>query len=376
MAVRYDNVIVGGGLAGRHGRPGVPRAGRRRLRADHRPRAAPALPPAAAHQGVPARREAGSEVLHAPGRVVAGAERRRAQLGTEATALDPARTRVTLAGGETRRVRPARAGDRRDAAHASADAASIRTIDDSGGARAEARRRHRPPGRDRRRLHRRRGGGERAHEGLGRDHGRARERACGSTCSARRWRPTSSASSSPTACKVHTGTKELPDGDYDVKLAGIGVDPNIEPAHEAAGPDRRERRPRRRAPASRRRRLGDRRHRRLPERRPRPADPDRALGRRPEPGRLRRPQLGRQGGRALRRRAVLLLGHRRLDVVRVRRAGQRAASTCAGSMDADDFVAYYLDDADRVTACLGVNRSDDVEAAKALITAHAAAPSA
>jgi hypothetical protein len=45
-------------------------------------------------------------------------------------------------------------------------------------------------------------------------------------------------------------------------------------------------------------------------------------------------------------------------------------------MDADDFVAYYLDDADRVTACLGVNRSDDVEAAKALIAEHAAAPSA
>jgi 3-phenylpropionate/trans-cinnamate dioxygenase ferredoxin reductase component len=47
-----------------------------------------------------------------------------------------------------------------------------------------------------------------------------------------------------------------------------------------------------------------------------------------------------------------------------------------GSMDSDDFVAYYLDDSDAVTACLGVNRSDDVEAAKALITGHAAAPSA
>jgi 3-phenylpropionate/trans-cinnamate dioxygenase ferredoxin reductase subunit len=47
-----------------------------------------------------------------------------------------------------------------------------------------------------------------------------------------------------------------------------------------------------------------------------------------------------------------------------------------GSMDSDDFVAYYLDDSDRVTACLGVNRSDDVEAAKALITEHSAAPSA
>jgi 3-phenylpropionate/trans-cinnamate dioxygenase ferredoxin reductase component len=45
-----------------------------------------------------------------------------------------------------------------------------------------------------------------------------------------------------------------------------------------------------------------------------------------------------------------------------------------GSMDSDDFVAYYLDDADRVVACLGVNRSDDVEAAKALISEHQAAP--
>jgi len=47
-----------------------------------------------------------------------------------------------------------------------------------------------------------------------------------------------------------------------------------------------------------------------------------------------------------------------------------------GSMDSDDFVAYYLDDDDRVVACLGVNRSDDVEAAKALISEHRTAPAA
>ena len=47
-----------------------------------------------------------------------------------------------------------------------------------------------------------------------------------------------------------------------------------------------------------------------------------------------------------------------------------------GSMDDDDFVAYYLDDDDHVVACLGVNRSDDVEAAKALISEHRAAPAA
>jgi hypothetical protein len=45
-------------------------------------------------------------------------------------------------------------------------------------------------------------------------------------------------------------------------------------------------------------------------------------------------------------------------------------------MDDDDFVAYYLDDDDHVVACLGVNRSDDVEAAKALISEHRAAPAA
>jgi 3-phenylpropionate/trans-cinnamate dioxygenase ferredoxin reductase subunit len=45
-----------------------------------------------------------------------------------------------------------------------------------------------------------------------------------------------------------------------------------------------------------------------------------------------------------------------------------------GSMDDDDFVVYYLDDGDHVVACLGVNRSDEVEAAKALISEHGAAP--
>ena len=45
-----------------------------------------------------------------------------------------------------------------------------------------------------------------------------------------------------------------------------------------------------------------------------------------------------------------------------------------GSMDSDDFVAYYLDGDDRVTACLGVNRSDDVNDAKELIASHSGAP--
>jgi 3-phenylpropionate/trans-cinnamate dioxygenase ferredoxin reductase subunit len=38
-----------------------------------------------------------------------------------------------------------------------------------------------------------------------------------------------------------------------------------------------------------------------------------------------------------------------------------------GSMAEDDFVAYWTDDRGRLTAALGVNRSDDVEQAKALI---------
>lgn len=45
-----------------------------------------------------------------------------------------------------------------------------------------------------------------------------------------------------------------------------------------------------------------------------------------------------------------------------------------GSMDDDDFVAYYLDDDGAVTACLGVNRSDEVNDAKGLISGRRSAP--
>ena len=47
-----------------------------------------------------------------------------------------------------------------------------------------------------------------------------------------------------------------------------------------------------------------------------------------------------------------------------------------GSMEADDFVAYYTDDSGACVACLGVNRSDDVNAAKELITKHQPPPPA
>jgi 3-phenylpropionate/trans-cinnamate dioxygenase ferredoxin reductase component len=54
----------------------------------------------------------------------------------------------------------------------------------------------------------------------------------------------------------------------------------------------------------------------------------------------------------------------------------RGAVDIRGSMTDDDFVAYYTDEDGAVTACLGVNRSDDVEAAKALITEHRGVPAA
>jgi 3-phenylpropionate/trans-cinnamate dioxygenase ferredoxin reductase subunit len=174
--------------------------------------------------------------------------------------------------------------------------------------------------------------------------------------------------------KVNTGTKELPDGDYDVKLAGIGVDPNTQLAqaagltvqngvhtdeHLRAGDDVWA--------------IGDIANYQsvVHGKRIRIEHWDVALNQ------------GAYVGRTLADKedapyAVVPYffsdigdwtwfeyvgpGSGRVDV--------------RGSMDADDFVAYYLDDADRVVACLGVNRSDDVEAAKALITEHAAAPSA
>ncbi|HLK44115.1 MAG TPA: FAD-dependent oxidoreductase [Thermoleophilia bacterium] len=47
-----------------------------------------------------------------------------------------------------------------------------------------------------------------------------------------------------------------------------------------------------------------------------------------------------------------------------------------GSMEDDDFVAYWTGDDGAVTACLGVNRSDDVNAAKELISGHRPPPPA
>jgi NADPH-dependent 2,4-dienoyl-CoA reductase/sulfur reductase-like enzyme len=55
-------------------------------------------------------------------------------------------------------------------------------------------------------------------------------------------------------------------------------------------------------------------------------------------------------------------------------AGRDDAVDVRGSMDDDDFVAYYSNAGGHVTGCLGVNRSDEVNEAKALIAHHQPLP--
>jgi 3-phenylpropionate/trans-cinnamate dioxygenase ferredoxin reductase subunit len=55
-------------------------------------------------------------------------------------------------------------------------------------------------------------------------------------------------------------------------------------------------------------------------------------------------------------------------------AGHDDSVEVRGSMANDDFVAYYSDASGRVTGCLGVNRSDEVNEAKALIAHHQPVP--
>lgn len=54
----------------------------------------------------------------------------------------------------------------------------------------------------------------------------------------------------------------------------------------------------------------------------------------------------------------------------------RGQVSVRGSMDADDFSAYWTGPGGAVTACLGVNRSDEVNAAKELIAGHLPPPAA
>ena len=136
---------------------------------------------------------------------------------TDATAIDTGAHTVTLADGETVEYGRLALATGRDAAHASRHrAASARSttprrwpqrLDGGPG----------PPGRDRRRVHRRRGGRERAHEGLGRDDGRARGRRLGAPVRRRGRPPTSSASWRARRHGAHRHEGAARAGDYDVR---------------------------------------------------------------------------------------------------------------------------------------------------------------
>jgi 3-phenylpropionate/trans-cinnamate dioxygenase ferredoxin reductase subunit len=174
--------------------------------------------------------------------------------------------------------------------------------------------------------------------------------------------------------KVHTGTKELPEGSYDVKLAGIGVTPNTQLA-EAAG-----------LAVSNGVETDD--HLRAGDdvwaigdianyqsvvhgKRLRIEHWDVALNQGSYVGRT---WAGKEDGPYT---VVPYFFSDIGDWTWFEYVGPGSGRVdVRGSMDDDDFVAYYLDDDDHVVACLGVNRSDDVEAAKALITEGRAAPAA
>jgi 3-phenylpropionate/trans-cinnamate dioxygenase ferredoxin reductase component len=174
--------------------------------------------------------------------------------------------------------------------------------------------------------------------------------------------------------RVHTGTKELPEGSYDVKLAGIGVTPNTQLA-EAAG-----------LAVSNGVETDD--HLRAGDdvwaigdianyqsvvhgRRLRIEHWDVALNQGSYVGRT---WAGKEDGPYT---VVPYFFSDIGDWTWFEYVGPGSGRVdVRGSMDDDDFVAYYLDDDDHVVACLGVNRSDDVEAAKALISERRAAPAA
>jgi 3-phenylpropionate/trans-cinnamate dioxygenase ferredoxin reductase subunit len=174
--------------------------------------------------------------------------------------------------------------------------------------------------------------------------------------------------------KVHTGTKELPHGSYDVKLAGIGVTPNTQLAeaaglavsngvetdeHLRAGDDVWA--------------IGDIANYQsvVHGKRLRIEHWDVALNQGSYVGRT---WAGKEEGPYS---VVPYFFSDIGDWTWFEYVGPGSGRVdVRGSMDDDDFVAYYLDDDDRVVACLGVNRSDDVEAAKALISEHQAAPAA
>ena len=230
---RFDNVIVGGGLAagmvaqeyrGADGDGSVLLIGR-----EPHP-----LPPAAPDEGVPARREAGRGRPTCTRWTVAELDVE-LRLSTEVAAIDPAAHAVELAGGD--RIEYGRLALATGATPRTlGDAASIRVIEDSQRVGALLNDRIGTPGCDRRRLHRRRGGGKRPHEGTGRDAGHARAGALVTPVRRPGRRAYFQGHMERHGVRVLTGQKTLPDGDYDLILAGIGVSPNIELAQNAGLP--------------------------------------------------------------------------------------------------------------------------------------------
>jgi 3-phenylpropionate/trans-cinnamate dioxygenase ferredoxin reductase subunit len=172
---------------------------------------------------------------------------------------------------------------------------------------------------------------------------------------------------------VITGSKELPPGDYDMVIAGIGVSPNIELAKRAGLPTEQGV-------------LCDERLVAAPGvwvagdiaeyqsaihgRRIRIEHWDVALN---QGGYVGRTWAGSEDG------PYTVVPYFFSDLADwtwfeyVGPAGPDDEATVRGSMDDDDFVVYYSRDG-RVTGCLGVNRSDDVEAAKQLIADGAGVP--
>ena len=233
-----NNVIVGGGLAGGMVAQEYREQGGDGSRAHRRPRAAPAVPPAAADQGVPARREAGRGGVHAPGGVVEGADvevrtghrRDRARRRRpHASTLDAAR-RSSTAGScwpparrrarcpaprdpHDRRLADGRRAARRGTGHLGVIGGGFIGVEAAASARMK-----------------------------GWDVTMAVPRASsGSTCSA----PRSALLPAPPGAHgvtVHTGTKELPDGTYDVR-AGRDRRHAEHRAGEGGRAGRRERRP-------------------------------------------------------------------------------------------------------------------------------------
>jgi 3-phenylpropionate/trans-cinnamate dioxygenase ferredoxin reductase component len=173
---------------------------------------------------------------------------------------------------------------------------------------------------------------------------------------------------------LHTGTKELPEGNYDVRLAGIGVTPNTQLA-EAAGltVDNGVHVDERLRAGADVWAVGDIAAYQsiVHGRRMRIEHWDVALNQGAYVGRT---WAGKEDA------AYTVVPYFFSDLgdwTWFEYVGPgKGRVDIRGSMESDDFVAYYLDDDDHVTACLGVNRSDEVEAAKALISEHRGAPSA